>query len=201
MKSPFRYQTTEYDCVPTTFTNAIQFLFDREKIPPEIVQKIMQYSLDTVNRHGETGKRGTTAIAVQMILQWLTESSKPNKFSVTYEYHRGENVHLRQNNRIVSCLNRRGVALMSVCYDDKPSIYHYMLALQADEDYIYFFDPLYRKRGFIDKELIWLGKNREEGQTPNIKVTRQRLDLPYAVKYSFGTITERECCLLERIAP
>ena len=35
MKSPLRYQVTQYDCGPTTMTNAILYLFEREEIPCE----------------------------------------------------------------------------------------------------------------------------------------------------------------------
>lgn len=34
MYSPFHYQISEYDCVPTAITNAISFLFHRKEIPP-----------------------------------------------------------------------------------------------------------------------------------------------------------------------
>ncbi len=32
MKNLLIYQSTEYDCGPTTLTNAIRYLFDREEI-------------------------------------------------------------------------------------------------------------------------------------------------------------------------
>ena len=52
MKNPLNYQTTEYDCGPTTMMNAISFLFKREEIPPEVAKCIMQYCLDGYNRKG-----------------------------------------------------------------------------------------------------------------------------------------------------
>ena len=36
MKNLLIYQSTEYDCGPTTLTNAIRYLFDREEIYPDI---------------------------------------------------------------------------------------------------------------------------------------------------------------------
>ncbi len=33
MKNPLNYQTTEYDCGPTTLINAISFLFEKEGNP------------------------------------------------------------------------------------------------------------------------------------------------------------------------
>ena len=43
MKNPLRYQNTEYDCGPTTFTNALAFLYDREEIPIELLKAIYKY--------------------------------------------------------------------------------------------------------------------------------------------------------------
>ena len=45
MKNLLIYQSTEYDCGPTTLTNAIRYLFDREEIYPDIVKYIMLYCL------------------------------------------------------------------------------------------------------------------------------------------------------------
>ena len=45
MKSPLRYQFSEYDCGPTTMLNAVSYLFEREEIPPEIIRNVMLYSL------------------------------------------------------------------------------------------------------------------------------------------------------------
>ena len=70
MKNLLIYQSTEYDCGPTTLTNAIRYLFDREEIYPDIVKYIMLYCLDSYNEAGEVGKRGTSASAMIMILSY-----------------------------------------------------------------------------------------------------------------------------------
>lgn len=64
MKTPLSYQSTEYDCGPTTLINAIRFLFQREEIPPELIKTITLYCLDGYNETGEAGKSGTTAMAM-----------------------------------------------------------------------------------------------------------------------------------------
>jgi hypothetical protein len=203
MKIPFRYQTTEYDCVPTTFINALQYLFDRDEIPPEAIQKIMQYSLDTVtvNKKGEYGKGdGTTRLAIQMILQWL-EYHTEGKFAFKRcEYMDKAQIHLGRNNKIISCINRGGIALMNVC---SGSDYHYLLALGLDENdsgKLLFFDPYYQERKCVGDDsahIEWLGNNG--GQKANLRVSRERLDSYDWEEYSMGSIEERECCLLERL--
>ena len=67
MKNLLIYQSTEYDCGPTTLTNAIRYLFDREEIYPDIVKYIMLYCLDSYNEAGEVGKRGTSASAMMFL--------------------------------------------------------------------------------------------------------------------------------------
>lgn len=207
MKIPFRYQATNYDCVPTTFINALQYLFEREELPPEVIHKVMQYSLDSINQRGELG-RGTTGLACQLILQWV-ESYKPKDFKnflMTYRYMQGEEVHLKQNNNIVSCLNRGGVALVRLCNDKAGLEFHYVLAISADAEFLYFFDPYYRVKNFAGadaKAMEWLGEEYKEGfskgQSPNLRIRRERLDSEKYEKYSMSSFEERECCLIERI--
>lgn len=203
MNTPFRYQATDSDCVPTTFINAIQYLFNREEIPPVVIQKIMLYSLDTVNRNGELGKDGTTELATQHILQWL-ESYKTDKFSFKRcEYLSAEQIHLRQGNKIIACINRGGVAILRVCSGKSQNAeFHYLLALGVDDndkDWLLFFDPYYRVQqysGANAKYLEWLGANSRQGA--NLRIKRDRLDAYEYMKYAMAPIDERECCLLER---
>jgi len=205
MKVPFRYQATDYDCVPTTFINALQFLFKREEIPPIAIQKIMQYSLDTISKRGDFGSGkggGTTGYAVQMILYFL-ESYQKGRFALRCEYIVGEQVHLRQGNKIMTCINKGGIALMCVCTDKTEINTHYILALGLDgkdSKNLLFFDPYYRVKRFAgddSKHIEWLGNsNRQEA---NLRVSRERLDSYDCRKYSMGPERIRECCLLERI--
>ena len=204
MKIPFRYQSTDYDCVPTTFINALQYLFKQNEIPPAVVQRIMLYSLDTVNQYGECGKRGTSCLAVQLIMQWL-EAFRGDRFAFKRcEYLAEEQIHLRKGNKIVSCINRGGVALLRVHASKATTApFHYILALGVDKndsDWLLFFDPYYRVnpfKGEDSKYIEWLGGENEQGA--NLKIKRERLDSYKFEKYSMAAIDERECCLLERI--
>ncbi len=77
MKSPLRYQITEYDCGPASLLNGISFLFEREDIPPELVRNIMLYSLDTYGADGFSGKSGTTHTAMMFLSHWLNGFGRP----------------------------------------------------------------------------------------------------------------------------
>ena len=72
MKSPLRQQVSEYDCVPTTFFNALSYLFDRGNFPPLILQRIYPYSLDSVASHTSIG-HGTSRLAIKLLGGWLNE--------------------------------------------------------------------------------------------------------------------------------
>ena len=203
IKIPFRYQSTEYDCVPTTFTNALQYLFEREEIPPAAIQKIMQYSLDTVtvNKKGEYGRgSGTTDLAAQMIMQWFRYHSKGKFAFKKCEYMEVDHIHLRQKNKIMLCINNGGIALIRVWTG---SCFHYILALGLDENdssKLLFFDPYHRIRRFTGEDanhIEWLGENGK--QEANLRISRERLDSYGDEKYSMGAVDERECCLLERL--
>ena len=64
MKIPLRYQVSEYDCGPTSLLNALNYLFQREEISPELIRNIMLYSLDCYGSGGAPGKRGTSRMAM-----------------------------------------------------------------------------------------------------------------------------------------
>ena len=59
MKSPLRYQATEYDCGPTSMTNAIIYMFERNEIPPDLIRHIGQGTLDSFDENGYAGRYGT----------------------------------------------------------------------------------------------------------------------------------------------
>jgi len=210
MKVPFRYQITDSDCVPTTFINAMQFLYERDEIPQAVIKTIIAASQNIVSAYNEIGKEGTTRFAIEYILEFI-ESYRTDNFACAYEYILDDKVHLGPNNKIISCLNNGGTALLCVCTDNTDVNTHYILALGQDFDKskLLFFDPLYRDRKFYGETsdtVEWLGINyidkttkRFPGQNPNLKVSRERLNSYKCQKYSMGPNNIRECCLLWRL--
>lgn len=190
-KIPLKYQSTKYDCVPTTFLNAINYLFKIDEIQPEVIQRILQYSLDTINRNGEHGKGGTTGLSCEFILEWLRRYYEDQ---LECEYITGNEVHLGQNNKIVRSVNDGGVALCSVI-NTTGTMNHYMLCTKADNNFLYFFDPWFRQKQYTDSDLELI----TDEWNYNLKISRQRLDLDIHKKYSFGPNELREVCLLKKV--
>lgn len=192
MKNPLGYQTTEYDCVPTTFINAIRYLFDRNEIPPEVIKTIYMFSLDSSNRLGKSGKGGTSFYAVQHICYWLNEYSQGDNFGVYCDMLEPNDIQLSKNSRIIECLNEGGVAVVRVYFTK--SLYHYILITELDDEYAYVFDPYYRERDFKEDDIeIVLDKPNY-----NRKIKRKWIDSTEEKKYAMSDISERECILLYR---
>lgn len=195
MKTPLGYQITEYDCVPTTFINALKYLLQRDEIFPEIIRNIYMYSLDTYNRKGKLGGNGTSYFAVELISNWLNEFSKSHNLKIKCRTLEREAINLKADSKIYECLNNNGVAAVKV-YFDYPNIYHYVLLTSIDDDYVYVFDPYYRKRNFKDKEVEII---IDKSEIYNRRISKSRFEKEEEIFYAMSFMKDRECTLLYRI--
>lgn len=93
MKSPLRYQFSEYDCGPTTMLNAVSYLFEREEIPPEIIRNVMLYSLDCYSNKGEPGRAGTSRMAMMFLSNWLDGFGRATNLPLSSQYLSGGRIH------------------------------------------------------------------------------------------------------------
>jgi hypothetical protein len=192
--APFRYQLSEYDCVPATIGNAIARLFRREEIPPEVVQRIYLYTLDGSGRRGSFA-RGSSDEAVRQLAGWLRQFSS-RRFRVGTDFLAGREVNLGPGNRIVECLNDGGVALCNITYDHGD--WHYVLALRADGQRLYFFDPYWRQgvRG-LGQHVRYLRPPAQDGA--NLAISRDWLDTASnRRRFCFGSWRNRDCLLMWR---
>lgn len=138
MKNNLNYQTSEYDCGPTTLINAIRFLFEREEILPEIIKTISLYTLDVYDNNGELGKSGTSYMAMMFLSNWFNHFGNIKNFPIHTEFLMNENVTISQNSKIVECLQQGGAVILCVWLDD---VKHYILLTGVEGDYLCLFDP------------------------------------------------------------
>lgn len=201
MKSAFRQQASEFDCVPTTFINALCYLFHRQEIPPGVIRKIYKECLDL------EAARGTSGRAISVLSKWLKSYNEKSykKFQVVSSYLRGRHVHLGSESTIINCLNQQGVALL--CVHSSNDAWHYILGFLKQEDWLYCYDPLPRTKRFIQNESIQFIEPTNK-HDPNLKIRCDWLDktfktakTPEERKYIFGGNSYRECLLLNRIRP
>ena len=69
MKVPLTFQNTEYDCCVASFVNALNFLFEREEVPVQLIKIINQYTLDERGSNGVIGEGGTSYSAAAKSLR------------------------------------------------------------------------------------------------------------------------------------
>lgn len=150
MKNPLHYQLTEYDCGPTSMLNAINFLFEREDIPPDLIRNIMLYCLDRYDAEGSVGKKGTSRAAMMFLSNWLDSFGKTGKLSISSEHLAGESVAIHKNSRINEALRNGGVAVVRLYYD----VSHYVLLTGERDGNILVFDPYYRTESLPQKDII-----------------------------------------------
>ena len=195
MYIPLQYQVSEYDCVPTSFINAVSWLFERSEIPPMVIRYIYMYSLDTVGKDARLGSAGTSKYAVRLLGSWL-DSYKFKKFSVRTEFLGGEEVHVGKSSKISACLEEEGVALCKVYLDRRQD--HYVLLLGCEEDWVSCFDPYYRKsiRG-LSNRVHMLQMN--DIRSPNLKIRLHWLEREDpGDRFCLGPVQTRESLLMWR---
>lgn len=194
MKTPFRQQASEYDCGPTTFVNALSYLFKRSEIPALAIQRVYQYSLDCVSYHSRVA-HGTSRLAVRMLGQWLGAYRRRN-FRIAEKYLEGDAVHLGRGSAIAPCLMRGGVAIIRLTHWE--GHWHYLLGLYMDESWIYCYDP-YAKTRRSNKAGRYEFIDQDGPQDANLRIARAWLDKQSNQDaFHLGSMTERECLLLER---
>lgn len=189
MKNPLSYQSTEYDCGPTTMLNAINYLFHRKDILPDVVKNIMLYCLDSYNKKGEACKNGTTGAAMMFLANWLNQFGKVKKWPIYCEVMNGDVVHISQNGKIAECLGQGGVVVARVML----GCWHYVLITGMDNDYVYLFDPYYRVKSF---QIEGIEIVNDEPTKMNRKVKPDIMNSQGSGNYAFGREEGRECMLL-----
>ncbi|MDF2943085.1 MAG: hypothetical protein K0S01_1943 [Herbinix sp.] len=189
MKNPLNYQTTEYDCGPTSMLNAVNFLFHRKEISPDVVKNIMLYCLDSYNKKGEAYKSGTTGMAMIFLANWLNQFGKVKKWPIQCEALNGNSINISQNSKIAECLGQGGVVVARVML----GCWHYVLLTGIDDEYVYLFDPYYRVKNFPVKGIDLI---KDAPTKMNRRIEHHILNSEGTGYYALGKAEGRECILL-----
>lgn len=189
MKNPLHYQITEYDCGPTSVLNGINYLFDREVIPPEILRNVMLYCLDCHSKEGVPGKMGTSHSAMMFLSSWLDSFGNLGLMPISSKYISGESVYIGQESLINDTLIRGGAVVVRLFYDE----WHYVLLTGIKGDKLLMFDPYYRDKPFDDDDI---GLVTDQPFKYNRIVPFSRFNREIEELYSFGAVDTREAVLL-----
>lgn len=189
MKNPLSYQSTEYDCGPTSMLNAINYLFHRKEISPDVVKSITLYCLDSYNKKGEAYKSGTTGMAMMFLGNWLNQFGKVKKWPIQCEMMNGESIRISQNSKVAECLGQGGAAVARVML----GCWHYVLLTGIDDTYVYLFDPYYRVKPFPGEGIEII---KDVPTKYNRRIKHEILNSDGNSYYALGKPEGRECMLL-----
>lgn len=192
MKNILNYQTSEFDCGPTTLCNAMRYLYEREQISPELLKTISLYTLDAYNDEGETGKSGTSKMAMKFLSSWFNQYGKTKKFPIYSEFLEGDQVYIGANSRITSCLQQHGVVVARVLLLGDG---HYVLLNSLEDGKVGLFDP-YDIEGVVDTPIPGVTLVNDQPKKINRIVNPKIMNIDSKESYSFGPASIREAMLL-----
>lgn len=197
MKNILNYQSSEYDCGPTTLINAVRFLFERDEIAPELLKSIALYTLDSYNAEGESGKSGTSRMAMQFLASWMNQYGASKHFPIHARFLEENQVYIGPHSEIVSCLQQRGVAIVRVWLDGDA---HYVLLTEAFDEgrEIGLFDPYYvdfAKESYAPEE-HGFREVKDEPWRMNRIVKADVMNSRENISYGMGEKDMREAMLL-----
>ena len=112
MKNRLIYQSSEYDCGPTSVTNAIRFLFERAEIPPAVLKHIWIMGIDTFSADGEPGKEGTSKASMRYMDAWLECFAENCQFPIKTAFLDMEFATVQPGSPAWRCLERGGCVVM-----------------------------------------------------------------------------------------
>lgn len=191
MKSPLRYQATQYDCGPTTMANAIMFLFEREEIPPDLVRHIGLCTLDSYDRNGHCGMCGTTGAAIRYFGTWLNELRFSGLLPVESRFLDGKDVFFGRGSLLSDALRSGAAIVLHVFHSGG----HYILATGESEGMIRAFDPYYRGNEAQRKGVVPVP---DCPFSHNILISEQVINDTVQDFYSMGEINTREALVIRR---
>lgn len=189
VKNPLHYQISNYDCGPTSVLNAVNYLFDRDEISPEIIRNTMLYCLDCYGPEGTQGKSGTSRAAIQFLNNWLNGYASTGQLPIKCKYLSGRSVYFGDTSFVTDALKRGGAVVIRLFYDE----WHYVTLTGISKEGILVFDPYYRTEPFPDTAIQMINNKpwHYNRIIPEYVFNREILDW-----YSLGPIEGREALVI-----
>lgn len=190
MKSPLRYQASEYDCGLTSMMNAIMFLFEREEIPPDLVRQIGQCTLDSYDKEGHEGISGTSGAAIRYFGTWLNELRHGGLLPISSRFLEKEDVVFEKDSDLTSAL-LSGCAIVLHVFLNTNNHYtgHYILLTGIKDDNFLAFDPYFSAQHKTSET---------DPFSYNQIIPRNILNDVSKKNYAMGPISTREALVIER---
>ena len=190
MKTPLCYQTSEFDCGPTSLMNALSFLFSREEIPPLPIRQIWSTCLDSFDEKGRFGWHGTSKAAMRYLSEWLNRYRETHDFPIDCEYLTGSDVFLSAQSRLGVCLRKKGAVVVRLQLE----VWHYVLLTGMRDGDAFLFDPYYTEEPFEDPAIRIVS---DRPMQMNRIVPCRILNGEGKGYYELGGLEEREAVLFD----
>lgn len=195
MKSPLRYQVTGADCGKTSMVNAFMYLFERDEIPPQVVDFITRVTGDC-NLGVNSYYRGTSANSLSFVAAWCNDYLVQAGMPVRCQALRGDEVSMDEGSPLVEGLKSGAVAVCGcrLSYD------HYVLITGLTDTDALVFDPCYdvfppRRYTLPKSGVEWVD---DCPFTHNRLVARRVLNDPSSSCYSLYAASGRDAVLVWR---
>ncbi len=191
MKSPLRYQITEFDNGAVSLMNCLSYLFEREEMPAELLRVVSIYSLDCYDKKGKLDYSSARNVPLS-VAKWVSEFALQKNISLKCDFLIGENASIYA---LLECLKHGGCVNVKTYSGGEK---HYVMVVAVDNEYVYMFDPYF---------LPNLGKDN----TKNVQVIdtnpfafNRRVKIEHFLSakkqdYSLGPEVVRELVLFERV--
>jgi hypothetical protein len=191
VKTPLRFQMTEFDCGSVSLLNAISYLFEREEIPSELIRLVSVYTLNCYDEKGKLEDQGKSKEARNLLNIWFNELTIRNNFDLHCNLYQGKSVDI---DKLKLWLDNDGVAVIKVY---KGNSMHYVLLTGIDDRYAYLWDPYYLDQNYYDNEsCVTIIFDRPFNY--NRKVLLSRFNSEEEKDFSLGLIENREYLLINR---
>lgn len=195
MKSPLLYQTTDADCGKTSLINALVYLFEREEIPPQVIDYITRVTGDC--NLGINGYyRGTSAHALAFAGAWCNDYLANAGMPIRCEALRDDEVSLAHDAPLATALRNGAVAVCGCSVN----VDHYVLMTGFEGNRVRMFDPYYEPYPPLHYELPVQGVTWVEHCpfSHNRLVDCAVLNDPDAPSYSLYAKSGRDALLMWR---
>ena len=192
MKNALIYQTTECDCGPTSITNAMRFLFEREEIPPVLLKHIWTMGLDAYADGGEPGKAGTSKASMRYMAAWFECFAEKCGFPLKAAFLDMDFAAIQSGSLAWRCLERGGCAVVRVWHGKTG---HYVLLTEKVSDTVVgLFDPFAEEVEPCEDYWPVSGEPARKNREVRVEV----LNRTDGTHYAMGAPERREVLLLWR---
>lgn len=193
MKNRLIHQSTDFDCGPTSVTNAMRYLFERSEIPPAVIKHIWVMGIDTFSADGEPGKEGTSKASMRYMAAWFECFAEKCRFPVKSTFLDMEFAAVNPGTLTWRCLERGGCAVVR-CWLEGDG--HYVLLTKIlPENRIGLFDPYDEVPDKGDPDRLYILDRPKE---MNRSVRADILNRQDSVDYAMGSLEKREVLLFWR---